>query len=59
MLKRARAALKRRLSAEDGLESLEYAIITGLIVVAALVVLAAIGAWILNVFESFDTTVGP
>lgn len=42
---------------EQGLEVVEYAIIVGLIVAAALVVLAAIGLWVLGVFQQFQATV--
>ena len=37
---------------EEGLETVEYAIIAGMLVVGALVAIAAIGAWVLNVFQT-------
>ena len=37
---------------EEGLETIEYAIIAGLLIVGALAVIAAIGAWVLNVLQS-------
>lgn len=43
---------------EEGLETVEYAIITGLVVAAALTVLAAIGTWVLATYQSMQTTVG-
>ncbi len=51
-------ALKQLVVAEDGMEAVEYAIIMGLLVAAALIALAAIGAWVLSVFEGFQTGVG-
>ena len=48
----------RFLKLEQGLETVEYAIITALVVVATLTVLAAIGAWVLAVYQSVQTTVG-
>lgn len=43
---------------EEGLETVEYAIIAGLLIVGALAVIAAIGAWVLNVYESALTDLG-
>ncbi len=37
---------------EEGLETVEYAIIAALLIVGVLAVIAAIGAWVLNVYES-------
>ncbi len=37
---------------EEGLEVVEYAIIAALLIVGALAVIAAIGAWVLNVYQS-------
>ena len=36
---------------EDGLETVEYAIIGGLIVVATIVTIASIGTWVSTKFE--------
>lgn len=58
MLKKAKMTLKRLVVAEDGLETVEYAIITGLIVAATLVAIAAIGAWVLSTFEGLQTALG-
>ena len=57
MLKKAKRALKR-LIGEDGLETVEYAIITGLIVAATIVVIASIGAWVLATFQGVETALG-
>ncbi len=42
---------------EQGVEVVEYAIIVGLIVAVALVVLAAIGLWVLGVYQQLQATV--
>ena len=39
----------------NGVETVEYAIITGLVVLGTIVVIAAIAMWILGVFESVPT----
>ena len=44
--------LRSLLWEEEGLETVEYAIIAGLLIVGALAVLAAIGAWVLNTFQT-------
>ncbi len=43
---------------EKGLETVEYAIITGLIVAGLVVVLGAIGAWVFGVFDGMATELG-
>ena len=43
---------------EEGLETVEYAIITGLIVAATIGVIAAIGAWVLGTFQDLQTGIG-
>jgi Flp pilus assembly pilin Flp len=48
----------RFLKLEEGLETVEYAIITGLIVAATITVIAAIGAWVLSTFQTVQTSVG-
>ena len=58
MLKKAKMALRRLVVAEDGLETVEYAIITGLIVAATIVVIASIGAWVLATFQGVETAIG-
>ena len=48
--------LKRFLADESGLETVEYAIITGLIVAAAITAIAAIGSRVGAIFGNLDTT---
>lgn len=48
----------RFLKLEEGLETVEYAIITGLIVAATITVIAAIGAWVLSTFQTVQTSIG-
>jgi Flp pilus assembly pilin Flp len=50
--------LHKFLSDERGLETVEYAIITGLIVTGLVAVVVAIGTWIKGKFDSLKTTVG-
>ncbi len=57
MLRQAKSLILSICSNEDGLEVVEYAVIVGIIVVASLTVLAAIGAWLLLTFQNFQTTV--
>ena len=47
--------LTRFLSEEDGLETVEYAIMTGAIIVATIGVLTLIGSWVAGVFTSVQT----
>ncbi len=49
MLSKVRRRLTRFLG-EDGLETVEYAIITGLIVAATILVIAALGVWVTTQF---------
>jgi len=42
------------LSEEDGLETVEYAIITGIIVVGTIGVLGLIGTWVFNTFDTLQ-----
>ena len=46
---------KRFLSDEKGLETVEYAIIAGLIVVGLIVVIASIGTKVKNKFNALDS----
>jgi len=48
--------LKRFAKDERGLETVEYAIIAGLIVVGTIATIASIGGWVLTKFEALDTT---
>ena len=43
---------------EAGLETVEYAIITGLVVAATILVIASIGAWVLTTFQTVQGTLG-
>jgi Flp pilus assembly pilin Flp len=43
---------------ESGLETVEYAIITGLIVVGTIAVITAIGGWVLAQFQALATGLG-
>ena len=43
---------------ERGLETVEYAIIAGLIVASAVLVITAIGGWVRGTFTSFQTELG-
>lgn len=47
--------IKRFLSEEEGLETVEYAIITGIIVVGTIGVIGLIGAWVLGTFTTLET----
>ena len=48
--------LLRKFARDDrGLETVEYAIITGIIVVATLGVIASIGGWVYTRFNTLDT----
>jgi Flp pilus assembly pilin Flp len=46
--------IKRFLSEEEGLETVEYAIITGIIVVGTIGVITLIGLWVFNTFTSLE-----
>ncbi len=46
------------LADEKGLETVEYAIITGLVVAASITAIAAIGAWVSTEFAGVQTAVG-
>ncbi|MHC4562599.1 MAG: Flp family type IVb pilin [Planctomycetota bacterium] len=43
---------------ETGLETVEYAIITGLIVAATITAIGILGAWVSDQFERVNTEVG-
>lgn len=58
MLRRATSLVRRLVTGESGLEVVEYAIIVGLIVAAALMVIAAIGAWVLAQYQTFQSAAG-
>ena len=50
--------VRRFLSAEDGLETVEYAIIVGLIVGGLIAIIAAIGVWAQAQFTTLKTDMG-
>jgi len=50
--------LKRFWNDEQGLETVEYAIITGLIVAATITAIGLLGAWVTTQFTTVNTTVG-
>ena len=58
MLNKAKGLMKRFVVADDGLETVEYAIITGLIVAATITAIAAIGIWVNNTFVGLQTDLG-
>jgi len=43
---------------ERGLETVEYAVITGLIVAATITVIGILGGWVTDQFEIINTEVG-
>ncbi len=52
-----RKMLKRFLSDERGTETVEWAIMIGIIAVAAIGAIVAIGGWVLGKFSALDTAV--
>ena len=58
MLRKATSLVRRLVTGESGLEVVEYAIIVGLIVAAALAVIAAIGAWVLAQYQTLQGAAG-
>jgi Flp pilus assembly pilin Flp len=50
--------LKKIAADEKGLETVEYAIITGLVVAGTVTLIAAIGAWVKTQFTNLKTNVG-
>ena len=51
---KAKEIVKRFVKDERGLETVEYAIIAGLIVVGTIAVIASIGTWVLAQFTALD-----
>ena len=51
-------ALKNFLSDERGLETVEYAIITGLIVAGVIATISAIGVWVKGKFDTLKSALG-
>lgn len=50
--------VKRFVKDERGLETVEYAIIAGLIVVGTIATIASIGVWVNAKFTTLNTTLG-
>jgi Flp pilus assembly pilin Flp len=50
--------LKRFLAEETGLETVEYAIITGLIVAGAITAIGIIGGWVKDQFVNLQDEIG-
>jgi len=50
--------VKRFIQDERGLETVEYAIIAGLIVVGTIATILAIGAWVNTKFNALNTALG-
>jgi pilus assembly protein Flp/PilA len=48
-------AVRKLLAARDGLETVEYAIIVGLIVVGAIGTIVGIGTWVSGKFTALQT----
>ena len=52
------ASVKRFLSDDHGLETVEYAIIAGLIVTGLVAIIVAIGVWVKGKFTTVKTELG-
>ncbi len=52
------STLKNFVKDEQGLETVEYAIITGLIVAGVIATIAAIGTWVSTQFSNLKTSLG-
>ena len=50
--------VKKFVADEQGLETVEYAIIAGLIVAGAIATIAAIGIWVSQKFNDLQTNLG-
>ncbi len=53
-----RDMIKKFVSDERGLETVEYAIITGLIVAGTIAIIASIGGWVKGQFIDLDAELG-
>ena len=58
MLNKVWRKLKQLVVTAAGLETVEYAIITGLVVAATIGVIAAIGVWVLAQFTTVQQALG-
>ena len=50
--------VKRFIKDEKGLETVEYAVITGLIVAATITAIGILGGWVTTQFETVNTNLG-
>ena len=50
--------MKRLVKDNRGLETVEYAIITGLVVAATIGAIAPIGSWVFNQFQTLQGSLG-
>ncbi len=57
-MKKMTKMLKRFIRDERGLETVEYAIILGLIVVGTITAIIALGGWVNDQFDTVNTDVG-
>ncbi len=57
-MKTAKPTIKRLIFEEKSLEVVEYAIIAGLIVLAALITITAVGAWVRVRYDSVKGELG-
>jgi Flp pilus assembly pilin Flp len=53
-----KSALNRFVRNDQGLETIEYAIVAGLIVVGVIAAVTAIGIWVANKWEAIKTALG-
>ena len=58
MYQSIRRTVRQLVVDEAGLETVEYAIITGLVVAGTILVIASIGAWVLSTFQTVQSTLG-
>ena len=52
------SSIQRFMADDQGLETVEYAIIAGLIVTGLVAIIVAIGVWVKSQFSSLKTDVG-
>ncbi|MHC4982322.1 MAG: Flp family type IVb pilin [Planctomycetota bacterium] len=57
-MSRIARVLRKFVAGEKGLETVEYAIISGLIVAGSIVAITAIGVWVASQFGFLQTTLG-
>jgi Flp pilus assembly pilin Flp len=57
-MRRTRALFQRFLAGERGFETVEYAILLGLVVAGSILILVAIGNWVNGVFTGAQNDLG-